>query len=373
MKIKKSAISFVDLKRQYISIKDEIDPAIKKVIDNASFILGKDVEDFEKNFASYCQTKYCVGVSSGTDALHLALRALNIGSGDEVIVPANTFIATALGVSYTGATPVLVDCNTHDYNIDVAKIEGAITARTKAIMPVHLYGQPADMSPILDIAKKHNLNVVEDACQAHGAEYIGKKCGSLGTIGCFSFFPGKNLGAYGDGGAVTTNDPEIDEKIRLLRDYGQKKKYHHELKGFNSRLDAMQAAILNTKLRHLDKWNNQRRKNAKLYNELLANAERIITPVEREDTKHVYHLYVIRSKIRGRLAEHLQSKGISVGIHYPIPIHMQKAYLDVGYEKGSFPVTEEYSGTILSLPMFAELNEEEIKYIVQNIKAVKNI
>ena len=373
MKIKKSAISFVDLKRQYISIKDEIDPAIKKVIDNASFILGKDVEDFEKNFASYCQTKYCVGVSSGTDALHLALRALNIGSGDEVIVPANTFIATALGVSYTGATPVLVDCNTHDYNIDVAKIEGAITARTKAIMPVHLYGQPADMSPILDIAKKHNLNVVEDACQAHGAEYIGKKCGSLGTIGCFSFFPGKNLGAYGDGGAVTTNDPEIDEKIRLLRDYGQKKKYHHELKGFNNRLDAMQAAILNTKLRHLDKWNNQRRKNAKLYNELLANAERIITPVEREDTKHVYHLYVIRSKIRGRLAEHLQSKGISVGIHYPIPIHMQKAYLDVGYEKGSFPVTEEYSGTILSLPMFAELNEEEIKYIVQNIKAVKNI
>jgi len=367
-KQKEMKINFVDLKRQYDSIKKEIDNAIERIIDNTSFILGKEVTDFEKNFSDFCNTKYSVGVASGTDALFLSLKALGVGQGDEVITVANTFIATPLAISHCNAKPVLVDCNPNDYNIDISKIESAITSKTKAIMPVHLYGQPADMDPILELAEKHNLKVVEDSCQAHGAEYKKKRTGSLGNIGCFSFYPGKNLGAYGDGGAITTNNSEIYEKLKLLREYGQKKKYHHTLKGYNSRLDSIQAAVLNIKLKYLDKWNNQRIKNAKLYNELLEGDEDIIPPIESEDVKHIYHLYVIRYDARDKLAEHLQSKGISTLIHYPVPIHLQEAYSDLGYSKGSFPIAEEYSNIILSLPMFPELNEEEITYTANSIK-----
>lgn len=361
-------INFVDLKKQYHSIKKETDNAIQRVIDSTSFVLGKEVSDFEKNFADFCNTKYSIGVASGTDALFLALKALDIGPGEEVITVANTFIATPLAISHCGAKPVIVDCNPDDYNIDVSKIESAITNKTKAIIPVHLYGQPADMDPILELAEKHNIKVVEDACQAHGAEYKKKRTGGFGVMGCFSFYPGKNLGAYGDAGAITTNDSEIYEKLRLLREYGQKKKYHHALKGYNSRLDSIQAAVLNVKLKYLGKWNNQRRKNAKLYNKLLEDIKGITIPVEREDVKHIYHLYVIRCNARGKLAEHLQSKGVSTLIHYPVPIHLQEAYSDLGYNKGSFPVTEKYSNIILSLPMFPELNKEEITYTTNSIK-----
>lgn len=360
-------VPFVDLKRQYKSIKNEIDRAIKKVIDSSSFILGKEVKNFEEKFANYCNTKHCIGVSSGTDALYLALKALDVGYGDEVITVSNTFIATALAISKCGTKPVIVDCS-YDYNIDVTKIESVITEKTKAIIPVHLYGQPADMSPILEIAKKYNIKVVEDASQAHGALYNGKKVGGIADVACFSFYPAKNLGAYGDAGAITTNDKKIYEKIRLLRDYGQKRKYIHNIKGYNCRLDELQASILKIKLKYIDKWNKQRRENASYYNQLLSNIEGIITPKERNNAKHVYHLYVIRTKFRDELLKFLKSKSISTGIHYPIPIHLQLAYSDLGYKKGSFNLAEKYANMILSLPMFPELSQEEIEHIANEIK-----
>ena len=363
----KMNINFVDLKRQYSNIKDDIDGAIQRILDNTSFILGKEVEEFEKEFAEYCGVKYCVGVDSGTSALSLALKSLGIGKGDEVITVPNTFIATTLAISSTGASVKFVDINPDTYNIDVAKLENAISDKTKAIMPVHLFGQPANMDKVLEIAKEHNLRVVEDACQAHGAEYKGKKTGSMGDVACFSFYPGKNLGAYGDGGALMTNDEELRDKLIALRNYGSKIKYHHPIKGFNNRLDAIQAAVLRVKLKHLDKWNEKRRKNAQLYNELLRNGN-LEAPIEERSGKHVYHLYVIRTKQRDKLAEFLGSRGISTGVHYPIPIHLQKAYEELKLGKGSFPITEKYAGEILSLPMFAELEDEEIKYVADIIK-----
>jgi len=361
-------INFVDLKAQYESIRTEINAAIQNIIDNTAFILGPAVAEFEKSFAKFCGAKHCIGVASGLDALRLICEAYGIGAGDEVIVPANTFIATALGVSAAGAKPVLVDCDPATYNLDPKKLRAALTNNTKAVMPVHLYGQPADMDAINTIAKERGLIVIEDTCQAHGAEYKGKRCGSLGHAAAFSFYPGKNLGAYGDGGAVTTNDDAIAAKIRIARDYGQKQKYIHAVKGVNSRLDTIQAAILNVKLKHLDKWNDGRRRNAARYRELLSEVKGVTTPKEMPGVRHVYHLFVIEMENRDACLEFLKSREIYCGLHYPVPIHMQEAYAELGYEKGEFPVTERSAKRILSLPMFAELTEEQIKAVVSGIR-----
>jgi len=356
-------IPFVDLKAQYESIKEEIDKAISNVILDSAFVGGKYIKLFERNYANYLGTKHCIGVGNGTDALFIVLKTLGIGEGDEVISAANTFIATSEAITMTGAKVVFVDCDNNTYNIDVKKIEKAIANKTKAIIPVHLYGQPADMDPIIEIAQKYNLYIVEDCAQAHGAVYKGRKAGAIAPIACFSFFPSKNFGAYGDGGMIVTNDEELSQKAKMLRDYGQAKKYHHELQGQNSRLDSIQAAVLLAKLPHLDTWNDNRRKSAQLYNELLSDVE-VTTPVEGEGYRHIYHLYVIRTKKRDEMLEYLKTKDVFCGIHYPIPIHLQNAYKDLPYKKGDFPITEEYADEILSLPMYPELTEEQIHYVV---------
>lgn len=359
-------IPTINLKMQYHSIKKEIDKAINNVLESGYFILGENVKIFEKEFADYCNTKYAIGVASGTDALHIALLALGIGNGDEVITTSLSAIATALTISFTGAKPVFVDIDPETYNIDANKIEEKITNKTRAIIPVHLYGQPAEMEKIKKIADAHGLFVIEDVAQAHGAEFKGKRVGSIGNVGCFSFYPTKNLGAYGDGGMIVTNDEKIAEKVRLLRDYGQKIRYHHLIKGFNSRLDEIQAAILRVKLKKLDEWNNIRRKNAKQYNELLKESG-VILPVEKPYAKHIYHQYVIRTNQRDKLQEWLRSKGILTDVHYPIPIHLQNAYKELGYKRGDLPVTEKYVDEILSLPMYPELKREDIKKIADMI------
>jgi dTDP-4-amino-4,6-dideoxygalactose transaminase len=360
-------VPFVDLKAQYQTIKPEVDQAIQNVVSNTAFILGKAVSDFEKDFASYCEVKHCIGVNSGTSALILTLHALGIGEKDEVITSANTFIATAEAISLVGATPVFVDVEEKSYNLDPTQLKKATTKKTKAIIPVHLYGQPADMDPILKIAQEKGISVIEDACQAHGALYNGKKTGGWGVMGGFSFYPGKNLGAYGEGGAVATNDDKLAEKIRMLRDHGSSKKYYHEYVGNNSRLEGIQGAVLAVKLKHLDKWNDGRRRNADLYRKYLEGTS-VKLPVEMPYAKHVYHLFVVRVKNREKLIDFLKSKGISTGIHYPIPNHLQNAYKFLGYKKGDFPVTEGCMDEILSLPMFAELTEEQIKYTADCIK-----
>ncbi|HRN67026.1 MAG TPA: DegT/DnrJ/EryC1/StrS family aminotransferase [Promineifilum sp.] len=359
-------IPFVDLRAQYRQIQNEVDPAVLAVMQRGDFILGGAVTEFEKAFAAYCGARYCIGVDSGYSALELIIRAYDIGPGDEVITAANTFIATTLGISNAGATPVLVDCDPETYNIDVNKIEAAITPRTKAIMPVHLYGQPADMDVIRAIARKHNLYVFEDAAQASGARYKGRMAGSLGDAAAFSFYPGKNLGAYGDGGAVTTNDADIAEKIRLLRNIGQKVKYFHEIKGFNNRLDTMQAAVLGVKLPYLNDWNASRRRAAATYADLLVDLP-IITPTTADYAEHIFHLYVVRVSDREALMEHLKKAGIATGLHYPIPIHLQPAYAELGYKRGDFPITEAYAETIVSLPIFPELDDEKVAYVANAI------
>lgn len=361
-------IPFVDLKRQYDSIREDINNSIQEVLQNASFVLGEQVTLFEENFAKYCGTKFCVSVASGTEALFLALKVLEINNGDEVITVPNTFIATVDAISRTGAKPIFVDINKNTYTIDISKIEEKITRNTKAIIPVHLYGQPADMDAIMDLAKKYNLYVIEDACQAHGAIYKKKKAGAIGDIGCFSFYPAKNLGAYGDGGAVVTNNEKIAEKIIMLRNYGQKKKYYHECIGFNSRLDSMQAAVLNVKLKRLDIWNKSRKTNADYYKKSLSGINQIILPYEAPGRSHIYHLFVVRIPNRNGLQNYLESVGISTGIHYPVPVHLQNSYKFLGYQKGDFPVAEEYAAHILSLPMFPELTIKEIQYICGEIK-----
>jgi len=367
-------ILFVDLKAQYDSIKDKIDEAIQNVLNTTSFIMGEELKKFEVEFAIFCGVKHAIGVANGSDALILALRACGIREGDEVITVPHTFVSTAEAISNVGGKVIFVDIDPKTYTIDVTKIEEKITERTKAIIPVHLYGQPANMDPIMELAKKYNLKVIEDAAQAHGAEYKGKKVGSIGDVACFSFYPGKNLGAYGDAGMVVTNNEEIAEKIKLLRNHGRMtKKYEHDIEGYSSRLDNLQAAILRVKLRYLNKWNESRRKNAKKYNELLTNIGGIITPYEADYAKHVYHLYVISTdKGRDKLREELKSKGVATGIHYPIPLHLQPAYNYLGYKEGDFPVTEKASQEILSLPMFAELNGGQIEEIVKIIKNFKN-
>jgi dTDP-4-amino-4,6-dideoxygalactose transaminase len=355
-------IQFVDLQTQYQNLKPEIDAAIAKICARGDFILGEDVKLFEEEFAAFCKAPHCVSVANGTDALHLALRACDIGPGDEVITPTHTFIATVLAIHQAGAKPVLVDCDPQFYTIDPAQVARAITPRTKAILPVHLYGQPADMDPILEIARKHKLFVIEDACQAHGAEYKGRRCGVLGDIAAFSFYPGKNLGAYGDGGAVVTTRKDLAEKVWLLRNYGQKVKYEHVCKGFNSRLDTVQAAILRVKLRRLEQWNEARRQAAAKYEKLLAKTN-LVLPQTAAYAKPIWHLYVVQTADRKRLQAALDAAGISHGIHYPVPIHLQPAFADLGHRAGDFPASETLAGKIISLPMFPELTQVQIERV----------
>jgi dTDP-4-amino-4,6-dideoxygalactose transaminase len=369
MTVKQSTdqIPFVDLSAQYEAIAGEIEQAISGVLRRTDFILGGDVEQFEREFAEYSETSFAVGIDSGTSAIEMALRAYGIGPGDEVITVANSFIATALAISYTGARPVLVDVDPRTYNMDPSLLEGAITPRTKAVVPVHLYGQPVDMEPVLEIAGEKGLVVIEDACQAHGARYNGKRVGSLGHAAAFSFYPGKNLGAYGDGGLVVTNDEQTADSLRMLRNYGQRQKYHHLLQGFNRRLDTLQAAVLRVKLPYLDGWNSARRRHAAQYNELLESAG-VGLPFEPGYSESVYHLYVIRVADRDGLAAHLKERGVSAGIHYPVPIHLQPAYSELGYSAGSFPVSEQAAHEILSLPMYAELTEGQIEHVAEAVR-----
>lgn len=364
-------VPFVDLTAQHAAIRGETIRTAARVLRDAEFILGREVECFEEEFARYCACEYGIGVDSGTSALELALRAYGVGAGDDVIVPANTFIATALAVSCTGAAPVLVDINPATLTLDVEGLEDAITDRTRAIIPVHLYGQPADMDPILDIARRRHLVVIEDACQAHGARYKGRPAGSLGHAAAFSFYPSKNLGACGDGGMVVTNDKDAAKSLQMLRNYGQEKKYHHVVRGYNRRLDNLQAALLRIKLKYLDTWNNARRSRADLYNRLLSHA--VLIPVPAHDSDPVWHLYVIQVSDRDGLQAYLGERGIGTGIHYPIPIHLQPAYRDLGYRRGDFPVSERAADSILSLPMYPELPLTAIKVVAAAVRAFVSI
>ena len=419
-------VPFLDLKVQYLSMKDEIHAAIQQVLDATAFAGGPFVARFEKEFAAFCDCQEGIGVGSGTEALWLCLLALGIGPGDEVITVPNSFIATAEAISFCGASPAFVDVDPRTYTLDPNKLEDYLKRRVqgaggrgrksgirskesgvrnqesgarsqkpetsnqqqatsnafsfripqsafrnctpKAVIPVHLFGQPADMDPILEIAKKYNLAVIEDACQAHGALYKGKKAGSLGNAGCFSFYPGKNLGAYGEAGAVVTNNPAMAAKIRMVRDHGQSKKYHHDLIGWNDRMDGIQGAILSAKLKHLSTWNEARRKNALLYTKLLKNTGGIVVPEEAPYARHIYHVYAVRVPNRDKLMSALGEKGISSGIHYPIPIHLTDAYKFMGLGKGSFPAAEKCADEFLSLPMFPELAEEQIEYVCSELK-----
>ena len=361
-------IPFLDLKAQYRDIEAEFRPLLDQVLDDCGFIGGPHVDALEKEFADYCESKNCVAVNSGTDALRFAMMAAGIGSGDEVITVPNTFIATTEAISQTGAKPVLVDIEKNTSNLNVNLVEAAINSRTKAILPVHLYGQTADMDPILEIAERRNLIVIEDACQAHGALYKGRKAGSLGTAGCFSFYPGKNLGGLGEGGAVVTNDDEISRHIKMLRDHGQSQKYYHDMEGFNGRLDAIQAAALRIKLKKLPQWNNARREHARYYDQLLSGISQVAIPHEADYAQSVYHLYVIHVPRRDELQQFLTEKGIATGLHYPLPLHLQKAYANNGYKKGDFPIAEQAAERLLSLPMYPHLQSSQIEYVSEMIQ-----
>lgn len=356
----------LDLKIQYQSIKPEIDAAIAGVLDSGQFILGSEVAGFEQEFAAYCGTAECIALNSGTSALHLALLAAGIGPGDEVISVPFTFVASVAAVVYTGARPVLVDIEPHSFTIDPAAIEAAVTPRTKAILPVHLYGQPADMDPIMEIARRRGLVVIEDAAQAHGAKYRGRPVGSIGDIACFSFYPGKNLGAYGEGGAVTTNNSEHARTVRILRDWGQDRKYHHLLHGFNYRMEAFQGAILRVKLRHLERWTEARRAIVAKYNQLLAGSS-VERPTEMPWAQHVYHLYTLRTKDRDGLQKSLQNQGIQTGIHYGLPVHLQPAYANLGYARHSFPHSEKAANEVLSLPLYPEMTDDQIHLVARAV------
>jgi dTDP-4-amino-4,6-dideoxygalactose transaminase len=361
-------IPLVDLKKQYKSIKNEIDEAVFNVISQSAFIGGSYVKSFETAFADFCNVKHCVGVGNGTDAIFLALKALGIGSGDEVITAANSFVATSEAITMTGAKVVFADINPVTYNISMGEVEQRITSKTKAIVPVHLYGQPADMEALQRIADQHGLKIVEDAAQAHGAMYRGLTVGSMGDMACFSFYPGKNLGAYGDAGAVVTDDQELAIKVRMLANHGRVEKYDHKMEGVNSRLDGLQAAVLSVKLKHLPAWNEQRRMNAYLYNQNLEKTE-VITPIEIDDVKAVYHLYVVRvdKSTRSVLQENLKSIGISTGVHYPIALPHLKAYAYLKHGVDAFPEATKASAEIVSLPMYPELTEQQIQYIAKHI------
>lgn len=364
-------VPFVSFKPMHTEIRAELDNAYKRVMDSNYFIQGSECHAFEEEFAKYCGVKYCVGVGNGLDALYLVLRALDIQAGDEVIVPSNTYIATALAVSYTGAKPVFVEPNLDSYNINPEMIEEKITINTKAIIAVHLQGRMADMDPILEIAKKHNLFVLEDAAQAHGATYKGHKAGSMGDAAGFSFYPGKNLGALGDGGCIVTNRKDIADKVRALGNYGSDYKYHHIYKGTNSRLDEMQSAFLRVKLPYLDKWNAYRRKIAKRYLEEIRNPLITLPVKSTEEFEHIYHVFVIRCEQRDRLEAYLAEKGIGTVKHYPIPMHLQEAYKDLGIGKGELPIAENISSTVLSIPMYYGMTEDEIQYVINALNSFK--
>lgn len=365
-----SKIPLVDLHAQYETIKPEIDAAIQRTIEKTAFILGPEAKQFETNFAEFCGVKHAIGLDSGTAALHLALIALGVGAGDEVITTAHTFVATSEPVSLVGARPVFVDIDPRTYNMDPAKLEAAITANTKAIISVHLYGQPAEMDAIMAVARKHNIPVIEDAAQAHGATYRDRKIGSLTELACFSFYPGKNLGAYGDAGALTTNSDELNQKIRMLRDHGRTSKYEHEITGYGYRLDGIQGAILDAKLKHLPDWNAARRSHADYYTELLSNLDdSIVTPYEPSHLRSAYHLYVIRTRNRDELMQYLKANDIEAGIHYPVPLHLQPVYRNLGYHAGDFPHTEQAAREILSLPLYPELTHAQIDRVVETMRA----
>jgi len=366
-------VPFLDLKTQYDSIRNEVNPAIQEVLDNTAYVMGKPVFEFEKRFAEAHQVKHCIGTSSGTDANHLVLWALGLGPEDEVIVPANTFIATAWGATLCGARPVFVDVDEESYNIDPEKMEAAITKRTRATVAVHLYGQPADMDPLREIAGRNGIYLVEDAAQAHFATYKERHVGGLGMASSFSFYPGKNLGAYGEAGAVLTNDDDLATAVKAMRDHGMPTKYYHEMHGHNYRMESIQGAVLGVKLNHLEKWTAARRSRAAKYRELLADVEHIKLPREMGYARHVYHLFVIQVKqggsgMRDRLAEYLKDNNIITGLHYPVPLHLQKCFGFLGYKKGDFPVSEQLAEHGLSLPMYPEISDEQIEYVCDNIK-----
>ncbi|MDP2653464.1 MAG: DegT/DnrJ/EryC1/StrS family aminotransferase [Candidatus Omnitrophota bacterium] len=363
-------VQFIDFSEQYRVIKDEIDTGLKSVFEKGNFILGQEEKDFEAQFARYCESEYGVGVNSGTDALYLALAAMKIGPGDEVILPTFTFIATALCVSYTGAKPVFVDIEEKTYNLDPQKLAKAITPKTKVIIPVHIYGQPAEMDAVNAIAKAGKIQVLEDAAQAHGATYKGRKVGSLGDAACFSFYPTKSLGAFGDGGMIVTKDKTINENALMLRDYGRKGRYEHLIKGHNSRLDTVQAVVLSAKLKRLDEWNRMRNDNAAYYGGLLKDIQGVQAPVIQKDRTHVFQTFAIRVKNRDKVLEELKKKNIGVLIHYPIPLHLQEAYKELGHKNGDFPVAEAVCGEILSLPMFPHMSRAQIEYVCQCLKDV---
>jgi dTDP-4-amino-4,6-dideoxygalactose transaminase len=356
-------IPFVAMKAQYENLRRELEAAVLRVLDSSQFVLGSEVERFEANFADYCGTRHAIAVNSGTSALHLALVAAGIGPGDEVITTPMTFVATVAAILYVGAKPVFVDIDADTWTIDVGRIPAALTARTKAIIPVHLHGLMADMAPLLAIARERGLVVIEDAAQAHGAEYLRQRAGSLGTAGCFSFYPGKNLGACGEGGAVVTDDPELAATVGVLRDWGQTTKYHHALKGYNYRMDALQGAVLGVELAHLEAWTEARRRNAAVYDRLLRPLG-LPCPAKVSGRRHVYHVYAVLVGERGRVRRRLHQAGVATGVHYPAPVHLQPAYADLGYRAGDFPIAERIAERTVSLPMFPELSEAQIGEVV---------
>lgn len=360
-------IPFVDLKTQYYSIKEEIDRAVAGVLESTSFVLGKEVTAFESEFAEHAGSSQAIAVNSGTSALHLALLAAGVGPGDEVITVPFTFVATVAAIGYSGARPVFVDIDPRSFTMDVTQIEAAITERTKAIIPVHLFGHPADMDPIMEIARRHNLVVIEDAAQAHAAEYKGRRVGSIGDMGCFSFYPGKNLGAYGEGGAVTTNGPEYARTMRMLRDWGAERKYHHVLKGYNYRMEGFQGAILRVKLRYLDGWTEMRRAHAELYTKGLKGSD-VVTPQVMPDARHVWHVYGVRTMERELMQQSLLEQGVQTNIHYPFPVHLLPAWSDLGYSEGAFPQSEAAAREELSLPMYPELAVEQVEQVCSAVQ-----
>jgi dTDP-4-amino-4,6-dideoxygalactose transaminase len=360
-------IPFVDLKSLHREIKDDLREVFDRVLDNSTFVLGPEVQRFEQEFAAYCGTEHCVAVNTGTAAIHLALAALSIGPGDEVITVPHTFIATAEAITAVGAKPVFIDINPVSFTMDPSLLEAAITRKTRAIVPVDLYGQVADMDPILEIANRHGIPVIEDACQAHGAEYRGRKAGAFGVAGCFSFYPGKNLGACGEGGAVTTNDADLAQRIRLWRDHGSSKRYEHIFPGLNMRMEGIQGGILSVKLKYLDRWNDQRRQAASAYDKALADTD-IEVPTEMDYGRHVYHLYVIQFENRDALRQQLSDAGIESGLHYPTPLHLQEAYRFLGYKQGDFPVTERVKSRILSLPMYPGIDPKAVERVTSELR-----
>lgn len=361
-------IPFLDMKSPYLELKDELDTAYQRVMESGWFILGKEVDAFEQEFASYCNVQHCIGIGNGLEALHLILRAYDIGEGDEVIVPSNTYIATWLAVSYAGARPVPVEPDSRTYNLDPERVESAITSRTRAILPVHLYGLTADMDPLMELADKYDLRVIEDAAQAQGAHYKERISGSLGQAAGFSFYPGKNLGALGDAGAITTNDEKLAERVRILRNYGSKVKYYNDVKGYNSRLDEMQAAFLRVKLKHLDVWNRRRSTIAAVYLESLAGLPDLTLPCVPDWASPIWHIFPVRHPQRDALQKYLKSKGVDTLIHYPVPPHLSAAYADLGLRQGTFPIAEMIASTILSLPMGPHLHVEDAKYVADLIR-----